>query len=44
MFMDELSKDWETLPTWFVSSSQYRLGREEILSFIEEVSDQYRQA
>ena len=44
MFMDELSKDWETLPTWFVSSSQYRLGRDEILGFIEEVSDRYRQA
>ncbi|MEO0008580.1 MAG: hypothetical protein RJA20_2776, partial [Bacteroidota bacterium] len=44
MFMDELSKDWETLPTWFVSSSQYRLGRDEILGFIEEVSDRFRQA
>ncbi|MFM8487618.1 MAG: ribosome biogenesis GTP-binding protein YihA/YsxC, partial [Bacteroidota bacterium] len=44
MFMDELSRDWETLPTWFVSSSQYRLGRDEILGFIEEVSDRYRQA
>ncbi len=44
LFMTELSKDWETLPTWFVSSSQYRLGRDEILGFIEEVSDRYRQA
>ena len=37
MFMKELSQDWEELPMYFITSSQYRLGREEVLGYIDEV-------
>lgn len=37
LFMAELSKTWEELPRYFVSSSEKRTGREEILSFIEKI-------
>jgi GTP-binding protein len=36
-FLAELSKTWETLPPYFISSATYRTGREEVLSFIEDV-------
>ena len=36
-FMDELSKTWETLPPYFITSSERRTGREEILSYITKV-------
>lgn len=34
-FMDKLSETWETLPPHFVTSSEKRTGREELLGFIE---------
>jgi GTP-binding protein len=34
-FMEKLSETWETLPTYFITSSERRTGREEILEFIE---------
>lgn len=34
-FMQKLSAEWEPLPTYFVTSSERRTGREEILEFIE---------
>jgi GTP-binding protein len=34
-FMAALSETWETLPTYFVTSSEHRTGREELLGFIE---------
>lgn len=34
-FMAKLSETWETLPHYFITSSEYRTGREEILEFIE---------
>ena len=37
MFMKELSQDWEELPLYFITSSQYRLGRDEVLGYIDEV-------
>jgi GTP-binding protein len=36
-FFEKLSETWETLPKHFVSSAEYRTGREEILGYIEEV-------
>jgi len=39
-FMTEMSKDWETLPQFFISSSEYRTGREEILDFIGQFTSQ----
>lgn len=37
LFLQELAKDWENLPPYFISSSEYRTGREEVLGFIEQV-------
>lgn len=34
MFMEELSKTWETLPPHFITSSIYRTGRTEVLNYI----------
>ncbi len=36
-YLDELSKQWEELPPHFVSSSETRQGREEVLGYIEEI-------
>jgi GTP-binding protein len=36
-FKAELSKTWETLPPVFTTSAQYRHGRDELLTFIEEI-------
>lgn len=34
-FMAQLSENWETLPQYFVSSSERRTGRDEVLAFIQ---------
>jgi GTP-binding protein len=33
-FMDKLSETWENLPTYFVTSSEKRVGRTELLEYI----------
>jgi GTP-binding protein len=35
LFMNELSKTWETLPPYFITSSERKTGKAEILDFIE---------
>ena len=37
-YMDELSKQWEELPPYFISSSESKMGREEILNYIESIN------
>ena len=37
-YMDELSKQWEELPPYFISSSECKMGREEILNYIESIN------
>ena len=37
-YMKELSKQWEELPPHFVTSSETRMGREELLQYIGEVN------
>ena len=37
-YMDELSKQWEELPPYFISSSESKMGREEILSYIDSIN------
>ena len=34
-YLDELSKEWEELPPYFVTSSETRQGRDELLDYIE---------
>ena len=36
-YLDELSKQWEELPPHFVTSSETRQGREEVLGYIDEI-------
>lgn len=35
-FMTKLSETWETLPPYFITSSEKRTGRTELLSFVED--------
>ena len=37
-YMDELSKQWEELPPYFVTSSETGKGREELLQYIGEIN------
>ncbi len=39
-FMDALAETWEELPPFFVTSSEKRLGRNEVLDFIEKAIKQ----
>ncbi|MCC6414090.1 MAG: YihA family ribosome biogenesis GTP-binding protein [Saprospiraceae bacterium] len=39
-FMSEMSKNWDTLPQYFISSSERRTGRQEILDFIGQIIGQ----
>ena len=37
-FLDTLKKQWEELPPHFISSSENKTGRQEILDYIEQVN------
>ena len=37
-YLTELKKQWEELPPYFVTSSEAKLGREEILDYIEQIN------
>ena len=37
-YMDALSETWEELPPYFVTSSEKKTGRDEILTYIENVN------
>lgn len=39
-FLDRLREQWEELPPYFVSSAESGKGREEILSYIEQINQQ----
>lgn len=41
-YLRELRKQWEELPPYFVSSSEDRTGRNEILDYIENISKELR--
>lgn len=38
-FFDELKKTWQFLPQHFVTSAEKKIGREEVLSFIQKCND-----
>jgi len=42
-YMTALSEMWEPLPTYFHTSATKRLGREELLTFIEGINQKYEQ-
>lgn len=37
-YMDKLKEQWEELPSYFVTSSSSRLGRDEVLNYIDEIN------
>lgn len=37
-YIKELQKQWEEIPTYFISSSEERMGRTEILNYIESIN------
>lgn len=41
MFLDRLAEQWEELPPYFVTSSETRQGREELLAYIEKINRTY---
>ena len=38
-YLTELKKQWEELPPYFVTSSEAKVGREEILNYIEQINN-----
>ncbi len=42
LFMTALSETWETLPPYFITSSIYRTGRDEVLHYISKVRKKVR--
>ena len=38
-YLEVLKEDWEELPQYFITSSENRLGRETLLSYIQEIND-----
>lgn len=43
LFLNTLHEEWEELPPYFITSSESGLGRNEFLSYIEEVNGQLQQ-
>ncbi|MBO2009275.1 ribosome biogenesis GTP-binding protein YihA/YsxC [Hymenobacter negativus] len=41
-YLRKMSEIWDELPRYFVTSAETRLGREEVLTFIEEVNQQWK--
>jgi GTP-binding protein len=42
-FVEEMKKEWEFIPRVFVTSAEKFHGRKEMLSFIEELNEQYKE-
>ena len=38
IYLSELSKQWEELPPYFISSAEKKTGRKEILDYIEQIN------
>ena len=43
-YLDRLKEEWEELPPYFISSSENRIGRKEILDYIDSVNRQLKEA
>lgn len=39
-YMDKLKETWEDLPPYFITSSQQKTGRQEILDYIEQINNE----
>lgn len=38
LYQSRLAEEWEELPPFFVTSSQYKIGRDELLQYIEDIN------
>jgi len=38
-YLEKLKEDWESLPKYFITSSEKRLGRDELLGYIHEINE-----
>lgn len=43
-YLDRLKEEWEELPPYFISSSENRTGRKEVLDYIDSVNRQLKEA
>ncbi|MDD7302939.1 MAG: ribosome biogenesis GTP-binding protein YihA/YsxC [Bacteroidaceae bacterium] len=43
-YLSILKKNWEELPPYFLTSSESRLGREEVLGYIEQINKQLKES
>ena len=41
-YLEKLSEQWEELPPYFVTSSEKRIGREEVLDYIESINKELK--
>ncbi len=41
-YLDKLKEQWEELPPYFITSSEKRLGRDELLGYIEQINNVVR--
>ena len=39
VYLEKLKEDWESLPKYFITSSEKRLGRDELLGYIHEINE-----
>lgn len=39
-YLNELKKQWEELPPYFITSSEKRIGRDELLGYIEQINNE----
>lgn len=38
-FLEKLKEEWEELPPYFITSSEKKIGRDEVLNYIEEINN-----
>ncbi len=38
-YLEVIKKDWESLPQYFITSSQKRLGKDKLLNYIQEINE-----
>lgn len=42
-YLNKLKEQWEELPPYFITSSEKRIGREELLNYIEQINNEINQ-
>lgn len=42
-YMKKLEETWEELPPYFITSSEKKIGREEVLNYIEQINNQLKE-